>query len=842
VIRRFKVAATSVFVCGLTLCLALACSGKGSSDTPDTPNPPASIAVTGVSIPATASVNVGSTTTLTATVTPSNATNKTVTWASSDTTIATVDASGVVSGVKAGPVNITAKSTDGSNITSTACAVTVNAAPVVLVTGVSIPAAASVTVGSATTLTATVTPSNATNKTVTWTSSDTTTATVNASGVVTGVKAGPANITAKSTDGSNITSAACAVTVTAAPVGTPSAPAGLTATSGVAEIDLSWSASTGATSYYILRSTTSGGPYTAVMVTTGTSYSEFGLVAGTKYYYVAQAANATGISGYPSEISATFVASHVSQDADGWTTVTPSSDSRQIYVSSSTGSDGNAGTQAAPLATIDKAASMLRMGYPDWILLKCGDVFHGQFGTFDLIAGRSADEPMVITSYGTGARPQIQPDGTDNVIGKQNRNNASGHLYIMGLDIYDARKDPSSTAYQSGASSVVGISWLDTGNDILVENNFFHFLAIGIVTQANATSAGPSNMRIRRNVFTDQYSFAGHSQGMFLSNQTGLIVEDNLFDHNAWNDAAGVPADVFNHHMYICDSFNVAIRGNLMLRDESLSLKFCSYIATPNSFAGALVENNFFFEGEFGIQMSYQGTGALSGSSFTGFTVRNNVMLQVDRDNPTGRDLGWGIQITSTAESFFTGNVFSDFHLTGNSFAISLDGGTGSITYPSTGVTIENNLAYRMKGEAVILESYPVFSKIKFLNNTIQDPDLGSVLIDVSGAFTPFSFSGNTYYDGANSSMAKTGTGASATYAQWVNQSGETGSSNQQISYPDPGRNLETYQQSLGGAASLDPIYAAVRAQSKTNWNPAYTAQAINDYIRAGFGLPPYTP
>ncbi len=83
-----------------------------------------SVSVTGVSItPATASVNVGTTAQLNAIVAPTNATIKTVTWSSSNTAIATVSTTGLVTGVATGSVIITVKTTDGG-FTAT-CAVTV---------------------------------------------------------------------------------------------------------------------------------------------------------------------------------------------------------------------------------------------------------------------------------------------------------------------------------------------------------------------------------------------------------------------------------------------------------------------------------------------------------------------------------------------------------------------------------------------------------------------------------------------------------------------------------------------------------------------------------------------
>ena len=88
--------------------------------------------------------------------------------------------------------------------------------------------------------------------------------------------------------------------------GVPFAPTGLTTTTGNAQVSLSWNASTGATSYMVLRSTTSGGSYSSVVTgLTATTYTDTGVTNGTTYYYVIQAVNSAGSSPNSNEASAT---------------------------------------------------------------------------------------------------------------------------------------------------------------------------------------------------------------------------------------------------------------------------------------------------------------------------------------------------------------------------------------------------------------------------------------------------------------------------------------------------------------------------------------------------------
>ena len=181
---------------------------KPEQEQKPTPKPtPQTVSVTSVSISKTsATIYVGDSYTLYASANPSNASNKTITWSSSNSKTATVY-NGVVTGKKAGTVTIYATSNNGKKAS---CSITVKN-KTVATTGISLNQKTAVmNAGKTLRLYATVTPSNATNKKVTWSSSNTSIATVNSSGTVTAKKRGNVTITAKTSGGQKAT---CTITV-----------------------------------------------------------------------------------------------------------------------------------------------------------------------------------------------------------------------------------------------------------------------------------------------------------------------------------------------------------------------------------------------------------------------------------------------------------------------------------------------------------------------------------------------------------------------------------------------------------------------------------------------------
>ncbi len=184
--------------------------GDEPGTTPGTdPDDDKDIAVTSLLLDKTSlMLEVGESYTLVVTVSPNNATDKSITWSSTNSSVATVSG-GKVTAKSEGATTITATAHNGKSVS---CIVTVNepAPEVIEVTSVSLnKTSLTLEIGESETLTATVLPSNATDKSVTWTCSAQTVVTVE-DGKVTTIESGTATITATTSNGKT---ASCMITV-----------------------------------------------------------------------------------------------------------------------------------------------------------------------------------------------------------------------------------------------------------------------------------------------------------------------------------------------------------------------------------------------------------------------------------------------------------------------------------------------------------------------------------------------------------------------------------------------------------------------------------------------------
>lgn len=315
-------------------------------------------------------------------------------------------------------------------------------------------------------------------------------------------------------------------------------------------------------------------------------------------------------------------------DADGWTLLEPGLDSKIIYVSDSEGEDAHDGlSPLSPKKTIEAGALLMRDGYPDHLLLKRGDTWIMGEGLGAFYSGRSAAEPMVVSWYGEqGDRPLIKTERPFVWIQDLKRSN----LAFVGLELYAYKHDPNSPDYES-ESGVSGISMIAaSGENMLIEDCKFSYVQMGAYTTGRGMDGELKNLNFRRNICL--HSWAGESyiihelrtrvQGMYISGVDGILIEENLFDHNGWDEQIeGAGATMFNHNIYMsaanpnCDK--IMVRGNILARASAHGLQLRS---------GGLVVDNLFVQNAINLNVGYHQSASIPGAYGA---IKNNVFLEV---------------------------------------------------------------------------------------------------------------------------------------------------------------------------------------------------------------------
>ncbi|MDB5291765.1 MAG: hypothetical protein JWL69_3006 [Phycisphaerales bacterium] len=510
-------------------------------------------------------------------------------------------------------------------------------------------------------------------------------------------------------------------------------------------------------------------------------------------------------------------------DANGWTVITPQNGSHVVYVSSSAGNDNNNGLSAAsPVRTLARGQALLHDHTGDQLLLKAGDVWHENF-IFWRLSGKSAQEPMVIGSYGTGARPTLMTGTGSGFATGASSSPEVDNLAIIGLRFWADGRDPAATA-KPVASNATGIAFLTKSTGILVENCLVQDYTVNMNFQ---DMLGPlQNVSVRRNVVIDAYSVTSHSQGMYATGVSNLLIEGNLFDHNGYNEKVpGAEATWYNHDIYLSShNSGCVIRDNTISRAAAYGLQ---------DRPGGIVQNNLFINDPVGMTF-----GLVNGASTTPGGVSGQV----------------------------TGNVFI-----GGANIGSLQGGSGLIVgniKPGAGTLVANNIFTHSvaNSPAAITLSYGSFQSdpqdsvgindITFKQNIVYNWTTG---VDVSSgqkpggtgltAFNRVTFTGNEFEnlsgpalkhrDPIYTSQEKWSGDAYFNTGGWTSGGKavpmDTAPLSKAFPFANPSRTIESYNQSIGNAASLGDFLNHVRLQSKQTWNTRYDASAVVGYITQGF-------
>ena len=550
------------------------------------------------------------------------------------------------------------------------------------------------------------------------------------------------------------------------------------------------------------------------------------------------------------------------QNANGFSILTPSSESRLIYVSQN-GNDSSAKTynrgdteigsdprnptgEVNAYKTIPAAMKQARNGQDDWVMFKRGESWTVT-DTIQPKDGISASRRSVITFYGEAAeRPLIQTGLSTKAV-EWSYDNGS-YSALIGLHFYSYTRDPDNPDFagwkamaSNNGTGFRVLTFNDPIRTVLIEDNVFDFYANN--TAQRGSNPLLTDLIIRRNIITNNYSTVAHAQGLFTNDVDGFLVEENVFDHNGWyqqgdegsNTKELGKAVFFNHNTYFSGAKNLVMRNNIFMRASSIGTKFTANTGGSGDTiksSNILLYNNFYMEGEVAVSLGGN-IDQDTGPRFKNIHIVNNVIVGLGQTRPTNRTLGWGIEVEDWDGGVVSGNILKDWGggAIGNTWAIKQFGHTRDVQY-------RDNIIHNIQGASTrgtVLLSGADAARIVFSGNTIVSTGAEPmILLDVD---TPkaFSFSNNTY-SSAQSSVFKINNDDLG-FAEGVAALNEKGASNLQPVLAAADRDLASYFRSLGRGTTPDDVLAAFSSETSVNWSGLFTIEKVVSHIRDGFCL-----
>jgi hypothetical protein len=524
-----------------------------------------------------------------------------------------------------------------------------------------------------------------------------------------------------------------------------------------------------------------------------------------------------------------FAGGHAGEGAgeSGWTALTPSADSRIVYVSSAgddrtgrvysasaVGGDPTApSAEPSAFATLAAACAHVRDRSPDWVLLRRGDTLRDTFPDWKR-SGRSASEPIVIGAYGVGERPILR-HGSPGFRIENDTDSAVAHIVIADLDMSPA----SYSGYSGGDdASCIYLHW--NARDILVEGVRCAGFSCNIIITGDPAGRHASDIRLRRCVLVDAKKLTQkeHPQNLYAAACAGLLLEECVFDWGADNPS---PPTIFRHNVYIQgDCRAVVARGCIDARG------WTSWEQRP----GGTHEKCLHLDNSQHLVMGGLGSEPS--------VCRYNVCLGSHDILRGSNPLGEGIQIAGDGKGVRGFEVYENICAgagavtsTENIYAYSTENHIAQ-------ATVRDNIAWKWvngagHGGCLFIGGAPTPGGITYRSNDFQQPGGGRLIED--HAHAPAAFISNRYHS-SDSSMFATA-GKAQGLREWrSSHPGEDQTSLVRATYPDPDRSITTYAASIGLEPTLGAFMDAARANRKGTWNPAHTAAPVIDYIRAGFG------
>ncbi len=539
--------------------------------------------------------------------------------------------------------------------------------------------------------------------------------------------------------------------------------------------------------------------------------------------------------------------SHLTNPGEGWTAFRPAPDTLIVYVSSSEGNDANDGLSAErPRKSISDGFDLVRNEHSDWLLLKRGDVWYESIGGITagrLKNGRSPEQPTLIASYGAeGDRPLLKlgDAGTGLGVGV-NQPLSVSNLALVGIHFYDEKGDPGSPEFvRDRDKHGAGVSWLAPGENLLIEDCHFEYVSAGGIQGRSPSRGAPedvlANVRVRRCVADHAWNTSGHCQGFFFANIDGLLLEENVLDHNGYCIETDDLPTWFNHNVYItitCD--NVVARGNIVARGSTTGI-YCR--------TNGILEDNLCLDNSPSLNLGR--ISKFRPGGVTGRIAGNVVIDALSRQSVRQGDVGGGPGI-EVGNANFQGVVVENNIVIGSGAEHPAAFGLSSGGVGLHNVTVRDNISYGWPGFiGWIGEPGTELEKLNLSGNVVRDnvfqlhdPQAEARwavrtrdTADASG----FTFSDNTYYYAPEAKdCVQLMDEQRVTLEQWLILSRDKGGRVQEVEFVEPTRNDASWHATLGREATREAFLAEACRQGKFNWRPEYTAAAVIKYIREGF-------
>ena len=399
----------------------------------------------------------------------------------------------------------------------------------------------------------------------------------------------------------------------------------------------------------------------------------------------------------------------VGTDANGWTNFTVTGTT--IYVSSSTGSDSNPGTQAQPVQTLNKAQALSSSG-GNAILLKSGDIFtESSSSTLSSwkLSGQSAANPFILSYYGSGTRPMIYA-GTNGVAMELAPGTNVTNLDVLGLQFDANLRDPTlQTVNTSSTYEDKGFEIQGPASGIRIEDCTFNYFGNlgGDNLDIEGNNGAVSNITLFRDVVDNAYDFnGGKCEGLYAYNINGLSILQSTFDHDGWNSQylyLGAEDIGYNHDIYEASTCTNSVVEYCTLAEAS----YAGLMAR----GGGLIEYNAFIDDAVGCSFgdadgADSAVGGVSGALIGNVVVGDKAEQTIVYNSTAGAyqitaglGFGQGFVIANTkpgAGVIVQNNIFTQDSQNAKP-AITLTMATGT-SNPSSAVgindlTISNNIA-----------------------------------------------------------------------------------------------------------------------------------------------------